>query len=58
MNYILARLKEASTWRGLVLIATSFGVHLAQVHPENEPWLSQSVYSTTWCRSHSRRQFE
>lgn len=29
MQYIIDRLKEASTWRGLVLIATACGAHLA-----------------------------
>jgi len=27
MKYLLDRLKEASTWRGLVLVATAFGAH-------------------------------
>lgn len=29
MNYLLARSREASTWRGLVLVATAFGVALS-----------------------------
>jgi len=29
MGYALARLKEASTWRGIALIAGGFGVHVA-----------------------------
>lgn len=29
MNYIVERLKEASTWRGLVLILTSLGVSIS-----------------------------
>ena len=29
MDYIIARLKEASTWRGMVAIATSLGVVLS-----------------------------
>lgn len=28
-NYILARLTEASTWRGIVLILTALGVSLS-----------------------------
>ena len=31
MKYILDRLKEPSSWRGLVMIATAFGV---SVNPE------------------------
>jgi len=31
MGYILDRLKEASTWRGLTMLATSLGVGL---HPD------------------------
>lgn len=31
MNYILARLKEASTWRGLFALLTAVGIKL---HPE------------------------
>jgi hypothetical protein len=31
MNAILSRLKEASTWRGLTIILTAFGLKL---HPE------------------------
>lgn len=27
--YILARLREPSTWRGLVLLATAIGAHLS-----------------------------
>lgn len=27
MKYLLERLKEASTWRGIVLVATAFGAH-------------------------------
>ena len=29
MAYLLARLKEASTWRGIVLLLTAFGVQVA-----------------------------
>lgn len=28
MNYIIERLKEDSTWRGLVMLATALGVKL------------------------------
>lgn len=28
VDYIFSRLQEASTWRGLVLLATAIGVHL------------------------------
>ncbi len=28
MNYMLARLAESSTWRGLVMLATALGVKL------------------------------
>lgn len=28
MNYVLDRLKEDSTWRGLLLCGTALGVHL------------------------------
>lgn len=34
MKYILDRLKEPSSWRGLVMIATAFGV---SVNPELLP---------------------
>jgi hypothetical protein len=34
MDYILARLSENSTWRGLVLLVTSFGVVLSPEHQE------------------------
>jgi hypothetical protein len=29
MNYILDRLKEPSTWRGLTVLAGAFGMHLS-----------------------------
>jgi hypothetical protein len=29
MNYIISRLKEASTWRGLILILTAAGVSIS-----------------------------
>ena len=29
MTYLLARLKEASTWRGIALLLTAFGVQVA-----------------------------
>lgn len=28
-RYLLARLKEPSTWRGLILLATAAGIHLS-----------------------------
>lgn len=34
MNWILERLKEQSTWRGLVLLATALGVKLEPDHAE------------------------
>lgn len=27
MNYLIQRLKEASTWRGIILVATAAGAH-------------------------------
>lgn len=30
LNYLIARLQEPSTWRGLVLIATAVGAHLSE----------------------------
>lgn len=27
MKYLLYRLKEASTWRGIILVATALGAH-------------------------------
>jgi hypothetical protein len=29
MSYILARLAEASTWRGIIFLLTAFGVHVS-----------------------------
>lgn len=34
MNSVVARLKEASTWRGLILIATALGLNLAPAMQE------------------------
>ena len=28
MNWLTARLKEGSTWRGLIMLITVFGLHL------------------------------
>lgn len=39
MNWILDRLKEQSTWRGLVLIATGLGVKL-------EPDMAEAIIAT------------
>jgi hypothetical protein len=39
MNYVLERLKEPSTWRGLLALATALGVKL---HPE----LQEAILST------------
>lgn len=39
MSYILARLKEASTWRGLIFIATAFDLQLA-------PALQEAIVTT------------
>ena len=33
MKYLLERLKEASTWRGVILVATAFG---ARWSPESQ----------------------
>lgn len=30
LEYIVARLQEPSTWRGLVLVATAVGAHLSE----------------------------
>ena len=29
MHYLIDRLKETSTWRGLALLLTAFGLHMA-----------------------------
>lgn len=29
MAYALERLKEASTWRGIIMLATGFGINIA-----------------------------
>lgn len=39
MNYVLDRLKEASTWRGLLALAIALGIKL---HPE----MQEAVVST------------
>ena len=39
MNYILARLKEASTWRGVFALLTAVGIKL---HPE----LQEAILAT------------
>jgi hypothetical protein len=39
MNYLLERLKEPSTWRGLLALTTALGVKL---HPE----LQEAILST------------
>ena len=30
LSYVVARLQEPSTWRGLVLVATAVGAHLSE----------------------------
>ena len=39
MQYIINRLKEASTWRGFALLLTAFGLHIA-------PELQEAVIAT------------
>lgn len=34
MNYLLERLKEPSTWRGLTLLATTLGLQVSPEHTE------------------------
>lgn len=34
MDYLIERLKEPSTWRGIVLLATAFGVPIAPAEGE------------------------
>lgn len=34
MMYLIERLKEPSTWRGLVMIATAAGAHWSPEHQE------------------------
>jgi hypothetical protein len=29
MSYVIDRLKEPSTWRGLIMLATAFGVNIS-----------------------------
>lgn len=33
-NYVLSRANEASTWRGIVLLLTAFGIHLGPEQAE------------------------
>lgn len=40
-NYLIARLKESSTWRGIFLILSAFGVH--QFSPEQETALTTLI---------------
>lgn len=28
-NYLLSRFKEPSTWRGIIMIATAYGMHIS-----------------------------
>lgn len=39
MQYIINRLKEASTWRGIAMLLTAFGLHIA-------PELQEAVIAT------------
>ena len=38
MNYLFDRLKEPSTWRGIILVATAWGVYL-------EPFQEHAIIS-------------
>ena len=40
MNYLLDRLKEPSTWRGLAVMIGAFGVHM---HPDLMPAIATAV---------------
>ena len=40
MNYLLDRLKEPSTWRGLAVMVGAFGVHM---HPDLMPAIGTAV---------------
>jgi len=42
MDYLLARLREPSTWRGLALLVGAFGV---QLHPDAIPAIGGAVAS-------------
>jgi len=42
MEYVFARLKEPSTWRGLALIVGGFGIHIA---PDLVPAIGTAVAS-------------
>lgn len=45
MNYIIARLFEPSTWRGLVALLTVFGVRLAPDQAEAILTAGVSIYA-------------
>jgi hypothetical protein len=42
MEYVIARLREPSTWRGLALLVGAFGV---QLHPDAIPAIGSAVAS-------------
>lgn len=42
MDYIVARMREPSTWRGLALLIGAFGV---QLHPDAMPAVGTAVAS-------------
>lgn len=45
MNYLLARLFEPSTWRGLISLATIFGLKIAPDQADAVLTAGVSVYS-------------
>lgn len=54
LNYILTRLKERSTWQGLILLATVFGASISPEHAEAIATTGATIMGGVWTLTHDK----
>jgi hypothetical protein len=53
-DYLLARLKERSTWQGLILLATALGVGISPEHAEAIATTGATIVGGIWTLTHDK----
>ena len=54
LNYILQRLRERSTWQGLILLATVFGASISPEHAEAIATTGATIMGGVWTLTHDK----
>jgi hypothetical protein len=51
-DYIFARLRERSTWQGLILLATTLGVSISPAHADAVATTGATIMGGIWALTH------